>query len=101
VFSHGWPLNADAWDDQSVLVASNGSRAIAHDRRGHGRSSQPWTGNEMETYPDDLAELIEVLDLHDAVLVGHPTGGDEMTRHIGRRGSSRVAKAVLLGAARR
>jgi non-heme chloroperoxidase len=98
VFSHGWPLNADAWDDQSVLVASNGFRAIAHDRRGHGRSGQPWTGNEMDTYGDDLAELIETLDLKDAILVGHSTGGGEVTRYIGRHGTSRVAKVVLLGA---
>ena len=98
VFSHGWPLNADAWDDQSVFVASNGFRAIAHDRRGHGRSSQTWTGNDMDTYADDLAELIEALDLNDAILVGHSTGGGEVTRYIGRHGSSRVAKAVLLGA---
>jgi non-heme chloroperoxidase len=98
VFSHGWPLNADAWDDQSFLVASNGFRAIAHDRRGHGRSSQPWAGNEMDTYADDLAELIEALDLQDAILVGHSTGGGEVTRYIGRHGTSRVAKAVLLGA---
>ncbi len=98
VFSHGWPLNADAWDDQSFLVASNGFRAIAHDRRGHGRSSQPWAGNEMDTYADDLAELIETLDLKDAILVGHSTGGGEVTRYIGRHGTSRVAKAVLLGA---
>src|SRR3981189_680511 len=75
VFSHGWPLNADAWDDPSMFVAANGFRAIAHDRRGHGRSSQPWTGNEMDTYADDLAEVIEGLDLHDIVLVGHSTGG--------------------------
>jgi non-heme chloroperoxidase len=98
VFSHGWPLNADAWDDQSLLVASNGFRAIAHDRRGHGRSSQPWNGNEMDTYADDLAELIEALDLNDAILVGHSTGGGEVTRYIGRHGTARVAKAVLLGA---
>jgi non-heme chloroperoxidase len=98
VFSHGWPLNADAWDDQSFLVASNGFRAIAHDRRGHGRSSQPWNGNEMDTYADDLAELIEALDLKDAILVGHSTGGGEVTRYIGRHGTTRVAKAVLLGA---
>jgi non-heme chloroperoxidase len=98
VFSHGWPLNADAWDDQSVLVASNGFRAIAHDRRCHGRSSQPWSGNEMDTYADDLAELIEALDLHDAILVGHSTGGGEVARYIGRHGTARVAKAVLLGA---
>jgi non-heme chloroperoxidase len=98
VFSHGWPLNADAWDDQLVLVASNGFRAIAHDRRGHGRSSQPWSGNEMDTYADDLAELIEALDLHDAILVGHSTGGGEVVRYIARHGTARVAKAVLLGA---
>jgi non-heme chloroperoxidase len=98
VFSHGWPLNSDAWDDQAFLVASNGCRAIAHDRRGHGRSSQPWNGNEMDTYADDLAELIEALDLKDAILVGHSTGGGEVTRYIGRHGTSRVAKALLLGA---
>jgi non-heme chloroperoxidase len=98
VFSHGWPLNADAWDDQSMFVAANGFRAVAHDRRGHGRSSQPWAGNEMDTYADDLAEVIEALDLHDIVLVGHSTGGGEVTRYIGRHGTSRVAKAVLLGA---
>ncbi|GGV28106.1 alpha/beta hydrolase [Streptomyces longisporoflavus] len=98
VFSHGWPLNADAWDDQLHLVASHGYRAIAHDRRGHGRSDQPWNGNDMDTYADDLAQLIEQLDLHDAVLVGHSTGGGEVTRYIGRHGTSRVAKVVLLGA---
>jgi pimeloyl-ACP methyl ester carboxylesterase len=98
VFSHGWPLNADAWDDQSFLVASNGFRAVAHDRRGHGRSSQPWDGNDMDTYADDLAALIEALDLKDAILVGHSTGGGEVTRYIGRHGTSRVAKALLLGA---
>jgi non-heme chloroperoxidase len=98
IFSHGWPLNADAWDDQLVLVASNGFRGIAHDRRGHGRSSQPWSGNEMDTYADDLAELIEALDVHDAILVGHSTGGGEVARYIGRHGTARVAKAVLLGA---
>ena len=98
VFSHGWPLNADAWDYQAFFVASRGFRAIAHDRRGHGRSGQPWTGNEMDTYADDLAELIEALDLHEAVLVGHSTGGGEVTRYIGRHGSSRVSKAVLVGA---
>jgi non-heme chloroperoxidase len=97
VFSHGWPLNSDAWDDQSFFVASNGYRAIAHDRRGHGRSSQSWAGNGMDTYADDLAELIEALDLHDVVLVGHSTGGGEVTRCIGRHGTSRVAKAVLVG----
>jgi non-heme chloroperoxidase len=98
IFSHGWPLNADAWDDQLVFVASQGYRAIAHDRRGHGRSSQPWNGNEMDTYADDLATLIETLDLRDIVLVGHSTGGGEVTRYIGRHGTSRVAKALLLGA---
>jgi non-heme chloroperoxidase len=98
VFSHGWPLNADDWDDQLVFVASHGYRAIAHDRRGHGRSSQPWDGNNMDTYADDLAALIETLDLQDAVLVGHSTGGGEVTRYIGRHGTSRVAKAVLVGA---
>ena len=98
VFSHGWPLNADAWDDQLVFVASQGYRAIAHDRRGHGRSSQPWDGNDMDTYADDLAALIDTLDLHDVVLVGHSTGGGEVTRYIGRHGTSRIAKAVLVGA---
>lgn len=98
VFSHGWPLNADAWDDQLRAVAANGYRAIAHDRRGHGRSSQTWTGNDMDTYADDLATLIEALDLRDAILVGHSTGGGEVTRYIGRHGTSRVAKAVLVGA---
>ena len=98
VFSHGWPLSADAWEDQMVFLASNGYRAIGHDRRGHGRSSQPWHGNEMDTYADDLAELLEALDLHDAVLVGHSTGGGEVARFIGRHGTSRVAKAVLVGA---
>ncbi|WP_033322288.1 alpha/beta fold hydrolase [Streptomyces yerevanensis] len=98
VFSHGWPLNADTWDDQLNLVASRGYRAIAHDRRGHGRSAQPWHGNDMDTYADDLAQLIETLDLHDVVLVGHSTGGGEVTRYIGRHGTARVAKAVLLGA---
>ncbi|WP_236700603.1 alpha/beta fold hydrolase [Allosalinactinospora lopnorensis] len=98
VFSHGWPLNADAWDDQMMLVASRGFRAIAHDRRGHGRSSQPWHGNEMDTYAEDLAHLFETLNLRDAVLVGHSTGGGEVTRYIGRYGTSRVARVVLLGA---
>ncbi|MEU7898185.1 alpha/beta hydrolase [Nonomuraea sp. NPDC049152] len=98
VFSHGWPLNADAWDDQLRAVADNGFRAIAHDRRGHGRSTQTWTGNDMDTYADDLAQLIETLDLREVVLVGHSTGGGEVTRYIGRHGTSRVAKAVLLGA---
>jgi non-heme chloroperoxidase len=98
VFSHDWPLNADAWDDQLMFVAANGYRVIAHDRRGHGRSSQTWTGNDMDTYADDLAVLIEALDLQGAILVGHSTGGGEVTRYIGRYGTARVAKAVLVGA---
>jgi non-heme chloroperoxidase len=98
VFSHGWPLNADAWDDQLFFVASHGYRAIAHDRRGHGRSSQPWDGNDMDTYADDLAALLDTLNLHDTVLVGHSTGGGEVTRYIGRHSTSRLAKAVLVGA---
>jgi non-heme chloroperoxidase len=98
VFSHGWPLTADAWDDQMIYLASHGYRCIAHDRRGHGRSSQPWNGNDMDTYADDLAELTEALDLREAIHVGHSTGGGEVTRYIGRHGSSRVAKAVLIGA---
>ncbi|MEY9934096.1 non-heme chloroperoxidase [Catenulispora sp. GP43] len=98
VFSHGWPLNADVWDEQMKLVADAGFRAIAHDRRGHGRSDQPWTGNDMDTYADDLAQLVQTLDLTDAIHVGHSTGGGEVARYIGRHGSSRVAKAVLLGA---
>jgi non-heme chloroperoxidase len=98
VFSHGWPLCGDAWESQMLFLASNGYRCIAHDRRGHGRSSQPSGGNEMDTYADDLAALIEELDLRDAVLVGHSTGGGEVTRYIGRHGTSRVAKAVLVGA---
>ncbi|MEU5718604.1 alpha/beta hydrolase [Streptomyces sp. NPDC020403] len=98
VFSHGWPLNADAWDGQLRLVAENGFRAIAHDRRGHGRSDQPWQGNDMDTYADDLAQLIDHLGLDDVILVGHSTGGGEVARYIGRHGTARVAKAVLLGA---
>jgi non-heme chloroperoxidase len=98
VFSHGWPLNADAWDDQTFFVASQGYRAIAHDRRGGGRSSQPWDGNDLDHYADDLAALIDTLDLHNAVLVGHSTGGGEVTRYIGRHGTSRLSKAVLVGA---
>jgi non-heme chloroperoxidase len=98
VFSHGWPLNADAWDDQAMLVASNGYRAVAHDRRGHGRSSQPWDGNDLDTYADDLAQLIDTLGLLEAVLVGHSTGGGEVTRYLGRHGTTRVAKAVLVSA---
>jgi len=97
VFSHGWPLNADAWEYQMVFLASHGYRCIAHDRRGHGRSSQPWNGNEMDTYADDLAELIEALDLKGATLIGHSTGGGEVARYIGRHGTSRVVKAVLMG----
>jgi non-heme chloroperoxidase len=98
VFSHGWPLNADAWDDQMVFLGERGYRVIAHDRRGHGRSSQPWNGNDMDTYADDLAELVQALDLTDAIHVGHSTGGGEVTRYIGRHGTSRVAKAVLVDA---
>lgn len=98
VFSHGWPLTADAFEDQMYYLASKGYRCIAHDRRGHGRSSQPWNGNDMDTYADDLAQLIEALDLKDATLVGHSTGGGEVTRYLGLHGSKRVAKAVLIGA---
>ena len=97
VFSHGWPLSSDSWGPQMNALASAGLRCIAHDRRGHGRSSQPWDGNHMDQYADDLAELIDRLDLHDVVLVGHSTGGGEVARYIGRHGSSRVAKAVLVG----
>ena len=98
VFSHGWPLSADAWEDQMLFLAERGYRCIAHDRRGHGRSSQPWDGNDMNTYADDLAELVEKLDLHDAIHVGHSTGGGEVARYIGRHGTRRVARAVLIGA---
>lgn len=98
VFSHGWPLSADAWEAQMMAVASNGFRAIGHDRRGHGRSSQPWTGNDMDTYADDLATLIEALDLRDVILVGHSTGGGEVARYIGRHGTERVAKVALVSA---
>jgi non-heme chloroperoxidase len=98
VFSHGWPLNADAWENQMLFLASHGYRCVAHDRRGHGRSDQPWNSNDMDTYADDLAEVIEALDLRDAVLVGHSTGGGEVTRYIGRHGTSRVAKAILVDA---
>jgi len=98
VFSHGWPLTADAWDPQLKLMADNGFRAVAHDRRGGGRSDQPWEGNNLDTYADDLAAVIEALDLRDVILVGHSTGGGEVTRYIGRHGSGRVAKVVLLGA---
>src|SRR5438477_1656077 len=98
VFSHGWPLTADAWESQMFFLASNGYRCIAHDRRGHGRSSQPWNGNDMDTYADDLAELFQKLDLKNAVMIGHSTGGGEVARYIGRHGTKRVAKAVLMGA---
>ncbi|MGW2826729.1 alpha/beta fold hydrolase [Streptomyces sp. NPDC001443] len=98
VFSHGWPLTADAWDPQLMLMADNGFRAVAHDRRGGGRSGQPWNGNDLDTYAEDLASVIETLDLRDVILVGHSTGGGEVTRYIGRHGTDRVAKAVLLGA---
>jgi non-heme chloroperoxidase len=98
VFSHGWPLSADAFEDQMFFLAAQGYRCIAHDRRGHGRSSQPANGNEMNTYADDLAELVEALDLKDAIHVGHSTGGGEVARYIGRHGTKRVAKAVLIGA---
>jgi non-heme chloroperoxidase len=98
VFSHGWPLSADAWEDQMFFLADHGYRCIAHDRRGHGRSSQPGEGNEMNTYADDLAALVKTLNLKDAIHVGHSTGGGEVTRYIGRHGTSRVAKVVLIGA---
>jgi non-heme chloroperoxidase len=97
-FSHGWPLTADAWEAQMYFLASHGYRCIAHDRRGHGRSSQPWHGNDMDTYADDLAELIENLDLENLVMVGHSTGGGEVARYIGRHGTKRVCKAVLMSA---
>src|ERR1700756_1039838 len=96
VFSHGWPLSADAWEDQMFFLASKGYRCIAHDRRGHGRSSQPWQGNDMDTYADDLAALVKELDLKEAVHVGHSTGGGEVARYIARHGTKRVAKAVLI-----
>jgi non-heme chloroperoxidase len=98
VFSHGWPLSADAFEDQMFFLAGRGYRCIAHDRRGHGRSSQPWNGNDLDTYADDLAELVAALDLKNAVHVGHSTGGGEVARYIGRHGTKRVAKAVLIGA---
>jgi non-heme chloroperoxidase len=98
VFSHGWPLSADAFEDQMFYLASRGYRCVAHDRRGHGRSSQPWNGNDLDTYADDLGELVEALDLKDAIHVGHSTGGGEVTRYIGRYGTKRVAKAVLISA---
>ena len=98
VFSHGWPLSADAWEDQMLFLAQRGYRCIAHDRRGHGRSDQPWNGNDMDTYADDLAALVTTLNLKDAIHVGHSTGGGEVTRYIGRHGTKRVAKAVLVSA---
>jgi non-heme chloroperoxidase len=97
-FSHGWPLSADAWDGQMLFLAQHGFRVVAHDRRGHGRSSQPSSGNDMSTYADDLAAVIEALDLHDVTVVGHSTGGGEVARYIGRHGTARVAKAVLISA---
>jgi non-heme chloroperoxidase len=98
VFSHGWPLSADAWEDQMMFLASRGYHCIAHDRRSHGRSGQPWNGNDMDTYADDLAALVEHLDLRNVIHVGHSTGGGEVARYIGRHGTKRVAKAVLIGA---
>jgi len=98
VFSHGWPLSADAWEDQMLFLGAHGYRCIAHDRRGHGRSSQSWNGNDMDTYADDLATLVEALDLRDAIHVGHSTGGGEVARYIGRYATKRVARAVLIGA---
>jgi non-heme chloroperoxidase len=98
VFSHGWPLSADAFEDQMFFLASHGYRCIAHDRRGHGRSSQPWNGNDLDTYADDLAALVKALNLRNAIHVGHSTGGGEVTRYIGRHGTERVAKTVLIGA---
>lgn len=97
LFSHGWPLSADAWEDQMLFLASNGYRCIAHDRRGHGRSGQSWDGNDMDTYADDLATLVEALDLKNAIHIGHSTGGGEVARYIGHHGTKRVAKAVLIG----
>jgi len=98
VFSHGWPLSGDAFEDQALYLAMRGYRCIAHDRRGHGHSSQPWEGNDLDHYADDLAELLAHLDVKNAVMVGHSTGGGELTRYIGRHGTGRVAKAVLIGA---
>jgi non-heme chloroperoxidase len=98
VFSHGWPLTADAWEDQMIFLADRGFRCVAHDRRGNGRSSQPWNGNDMDTYADDVAELVEALNLKDFIHVGHSTGGGEVARYIGRHGTKRLAKSVLIGA---
>src|SRR5205823_5606666 len=98
VFSHGWPLTADAWDAQMLFLGERGYRVIAHDRRGHGRSDQPWDGNDMDTYADDLATLIETLDLRDVTLIGHSTGGGEVAHYLGRHGTARVAQAALIGA---
>lgn len=98
VFSHGWPLQSDAWEDQMIFLANHGYRVIAHDRRGHGLSGQPWTGNDMDTYADDLGTLLDALDIKDAFLVGHSTGGGEVARYIGRHGEARVAKAALIAA---
>ena len=98
VFSHGWPLSADAWDAQMYFLGQQGYRVVAHDRRGHGRSTQPWNGNDMDTYADDLAALMDALDIRDAMMVGHSTGGGEVARYIGRHGTARVSKAVLVGA---
>jgi len=98
VFSHGWPLSADAWEDQMIFLAARGYRCIAHDRRGHGRSGQPWEGNDLDTYADDLAELVTALDLRDAIHIGHSTGGGEVARYVGRYGTDRVAKAILISA---
>ena len=98
VFHHGWPLSADAWDAQMLFLGQHGFRVIAHDRRGHGRSGQSWEGNNLDTYADDLAEVINALDLKEITLVGHSTGGGEVTRYIGRNGNARVAKLVLIGA---
>jgi non-heme chloroperoxidase len=98
VFSHGWPLSADAWEDQMMFLGDRGFRCIAHDRRGHGRSGQTWDGNNLDTYADDLADLVTALDLKDAVHIGHSTGGGEVARYIGRHGTKRVAKAILISA---
>ena len=98
VFSHGWPLSADAWEDQMIFLAERGFRCIAHDRRGHGRSGQTWNGNDLDTYADDVAELVQALDLKNVIHVGHSTGGGEVARYIGRHGTKRVSKAVLISA---